>query len=87
MGPDLAGVIGRRDSAWLTSFISDPEKMRSQGDPIAIALTAKYPNVRMPALGIAKADAADLTFLCCSSRDGTGQALEPPGVLVRADLP
>ena len=34
--------------------------MRSQGDPIAIALTAKYPNVRMPALGIAKADAADL---------------------------
>jgi protein SCO1/2 len=60
VGPDLAGVIGRRDSAWLTSFISDPEKMRSQGDPIAIALTAKYPNVRMPALGISKADAADL---------------------------
>jgi protein SCO1 len=60
VGPDLAGVIGRRDSAWLTSFISNPEKMRTQGDPIAIALAAKYPNVRMPALGISKADAADL---------------------------
>ena len=31
--PDLAGVIGRRDRAWLTSYISDPEKMRAQTGP------------------------------------------------------
>jgi protein SCO1 len=60
VGPDLAGVIGLRARGWLTSYISDPEKVRRQNDPIALALAAKFPAVRMPALGVAKADAADL---------------------------
>ena len=49
-----------RDSAWLMSYISDPEKMRVQKDPVALALAAKFPAVRMPAMGVSKTDAADL---------------------------
>src|SRR5262245_9830866 len=59
-GPDLAGIMGRRDRDWLTSFISDPEKMRVQKDPISLDLAVKFKAVRMPAMGVSKADAADL---------------------------
>ena len=60
VGPDLAGVIGRRDRAWLASYISNPEKMRLKGDPVALGLAASHKGVRMPSLGIAAADADDL---------------------------
>ena len=60
VGPDLAGVAARRDRAWLASYISNPEKMRMQNDPIALALAAKFQGVRMPALGVGEVDAADL---------------------------
>jgi len=60
VGPDLAGVMGIRDRAWLMSFISDPEKMRVQQDPIALGLAAKFHAVRMPTMGVSQADAADL---------------------------
>jgi protein SCO1/2 len=58
--PDLAGVTGRRDRAWLLSYISDPQKMRAREDAIALGLAAKFRTVRMPALGISEADAGDL---------------------------
>ena len=46
------------------SFISDPEKMRLQKEPAALALADRFPAVRMPAMGVSKADAADLlTYL------------------------
>ena len=60
VGPDLAGIMGQRDSAWLKRFIADPDKMRLQKDPVALALAAKYPAVRMPTLGVSETDAADL---------------------------
>jgi protein SCO1/2 len=60
VGPDLAGVAERRDREWLLEFISNPEKMRSQKDPIALGLVASFPTVRMPPLGISHADAGDL---------------------------
>jgi protein SCO1/2 len=60
VGPDLRGVTTRRDEAWLESFIQNPSKMRAKQDPIALALAAEYPAVRMPAVGLAPADAADL---------------------------
>ena len=60
VGPDLAGVMALRDRDWLMSYISDPEKMRVQKDPVALALAAKFPAVRMPAMGVSKTDAADL---------------------------
>lgn len=51
IGPDLQGVTGRRERAWLLRFISDPERMRSEGDSIAAANLARF-GVRMPNLGL-----------------------------------
>jgi protein SCO1 len=60
VGPDLRGVTDRRERAWLESFIMRPDLARGRNDPVAVALVAKFPGVRMPALGIAEADATDL---------------------------
>jgi len=60
VGPDLRGVTARRDRAWLTSFIRDPKTKHAAKDPIALALAARFPGVRMPALGIGDVDAVDL---------------------------
>ena len=60
VGPDLHGVTERRDTAWLKSFIADPERMRTQRDPIALELMAARPGIRMPNLGLSAVDAEDL---------------------------
>ena len=60
LGPDLHGVATTRDREWLTRFIVNPEKVRASGDPIALALRAKYQQVVMPSLDLGPADAAVL---------------------------
>jgi protein SCO1 len=60
VGPDLRGVTDRRDRGWLENFIRHPDTMRAQRDPDAMALVAKYPGARMPALGLGEIDANDL---------------------------
>jgi protein SCO1/2 len=60
LGPDLLGVAATRDRAWLTRFIVDPEEVRAGGDPIALALRAKYKQVVMPSLDLGARDAAVL---------------------------
>jgi protein SCO1 len=56
-GPDLAGVTARRDHDWLVRFIFSPQKLREAGDPIALALRAKYTSVVMPNLDLGTDDA------------------------------
>jgi protein SCO1 len=58
VGPDLRGVTTRREKPWLAAFIRNPGQMRAQQDPVALALAAQFPAVRMPALGLAENDAA-----------------------------
>jgi protein SCO1/2 len=60
VGPDLRGVTTRRDQPWLSAFIQNPGQLRARQDPLALSLAAEYPAVRMPAMGIAANDAADL---------------------------
>jgi protein SCO1/2 len=60
VGPDLRGVTERRDADWLTRFITNPPKVRASGDEAAADLVARFPGVRMPLLGLAENDAADL---------------------------
>jgi protein SCO1 len=60
VGPDLDGLTLRRSRVWITDFLIDPIKMRARQDPIALALAAKFPGVRMPYLKIHASDAADL---------------------------
>ncbi|MCU1295061.1 MAG: hypothetical protein JWP08_3911, partial [Bryobacterales bacterium] len=50
VGPDLRGVMGHRDRAWLAHFIASPNEMLAQKDPTATALFAKYKQVKMPNL-------------------------------------
>ena len=60
VGPDLSGILGRRTRDWLVSFISKPEKVRAEKDPVALDLAARFPAVRMPAMGVSANDVADL---------------------------
>jgi protein SCO1/2 len=60
VGPDLGGVTTRRTRDWLTSYIMEPEKLRARQDPVALSLTAKYPTVRMPNLGLSEFDSSDV---------------------------
>ena len=48
MGPDLAGVTKRRDREWVARYLNSAEKMRQEGDPIALELATKYKTVGMP---------------------------------------
>src|SRR5262249_537125 len=49
-----------RSRAWISDFLITPIAMRARKDPIALALAAKFPGVRMPYLQIHESDAADL---------------------------
>jgi len=60
IGPDLAGVTTTRDREWLQQFILRPDRMLAAGDPIAVALRAKYKDVRMPNLSLSDSDAKAL---------------------------
>src|SRR5262245_10758866 len=60
VGPDLAGVAERRPTDWLMRVTANPDSLRSQKDPIALALMHKYPTIRMPAMGISEGEALDL---------------------------
>ena len=58
VGPDLLGVIERRESDWLTRWIREPDIMLAEGDPIASEMLAEFNNVAMPNLGLTEADVA-----------------------------
>jgi len=60
VGPDLTGVTTRRTRDWLVSYIMEPEKVRAKRDPVAMALAAQYPTVRMPNLGLSELDSSDV---------------------------
>jgi protein SCO1 len=64
LGPDLAGVTGQRERAWLARYLAAPDRMLAEGDPIATALHARYGNIAMPNLHLDAAEvAALLTYL------------------------
>jgi protein SCO1 len=58
LGPGLLDVTARRDRAWLTRFIAAPEKMNAAGHPVAVALRARYDQVRVPNLGLSESEIA-----------------------------
>jgi protein SCO1/2 len=76
VGPDLAGLAERRSRDWLIQFLSDPEKMRREKDPIALDLVRSFPTVRMPALGIKDGTAEDL-LAYVANKEEAAQRLYP----------
>lgn len=56
IGPDLKGVTSVRDHGWLARFITTPDKVIAEKDPIATDLFKKYKQVNMPNLRLADID-------------------------------
>ena len=48
VGPALAGVKERRDSAWLVQFVASSQTMIAEGDSTAVALFNEFNKVPMP---------------------------------------
>jgi cytochrome c2 len=76
VGPDLRGVADRRDRRWLIDFIRNPTKMLARNDPDAVALAASFP-VRMPFMGLAETDAADVMAYVTAETSRLGQRQAP----------
>jgi protein SCO1/2 len=69
VGPDLAGVTDRRDRAWLTRYLREPDQALAEGDPVATALYSKYHQIPMPNLSLDGEDVdAVLAYLEAQSR-------------------
>ena len=60
IGPDLLGVTWKRDRAWLTRWMKEPNKMLAEKEPLAITLFAEYNKVAMPNMGLNDKDIQDL---------------------------
>jgi len=54
-GPDLLGVVERRDQTWLKSWLKDPTPML-QNDSLAMALLAAAKGVKMPNMKLSERD-------------------------------
>jgi protein SCO1/2 len=69
LGPDLAGVLERRDRDWLARWLEKPNELLAQGDPIALELFERHGKVAMPNLSLDEADVnALLEFIESESR-------------------
>jgi len=80
VGPDLKGVMARRDRNWLVRWISTPDKMLAERDPVATQLFQKFNNVPMPNLGLSETDAASVLAYLETSTEGAlaSQPLQAP---------
>lgn len=74
VGPDLEGVTERRDVAWLTRWISEPDVMLAEGDPIATELLAQHNNVPMPNSGLTAAEVRDVISYLTNPSGGSAAA-------------
>ncbi|MBZ5538605.1 MAG: SCO family protein [Acidobacteriia bacterium] len=93
VGPDLLGVTTVRSRAWLSRFLTVPDQMLTERDPIATALYKQYNQVQMPNLHLNEGEVnAILGYLATqtvSSHASTsiggkaGDARMEPGVMMR----
>ncbi len=60
VGPNLAGVVKRRDPAWLIRWLKEPDKMLAEQDPIATGLFIAYNYVPMPNMRLTQDEVHDL---------------------------
>jgi protein SCO1/2 len=60
IGPDLAGVPAARQHDWLLRFITHPDKVLKENDPVATALYKRFNQVNMPNLSLTEKDAESL---------------------------
>lgn len=78
VGPDLAGVTRQRSVDWLTHWISTPDELLAQHDPVATQLLSQY-HVPMPNFGLTAVQVADLiAYLSQPPPRKVAQAAAPP---------
>lgn len=80
VGPDLQGVTGLRERTWLQEFILDPNSKFDSGDPTALQLLQEFNNIKMPNMGLSKAD-VDSILLFLESSSGVVQPTAPPAAV------
>jgi mono/diheme cytochrome c family protein len=84
VGPDLKGLTERRDRAWAVAFISTPDQVIKQGDPIATQLVKEY-GMPMPNVGVSAKDAEALVdYIAQASGGAQGQAAQPAALVGNA---
>ncbi len=88
VGPDLAGVIERRDPEWLRRFMREPDALRQEKDELATSLDARYPGAKMPNLGLSKQDVDDLLVYleAAHAQNGGKSALAAPKIIVAPEI-
>jgi mono/diheme cytochrome c family protein len=72
IGPDLVGVMDRREEAWLTRFLQSPGALIDAQDPVAVGLVQKFNGVRMPDQQLTDAQRQELFayFRECTGKGG-----------------
>jgi protein SCO1/2 len=70
IGPDLLGVAQKRDPAWLTRWVAEPDKMLAEKDPLAMRLFEQYRGIRMPNLGLSPGQVSAVVAYMKKSGDG-----------------
>jgi cbb3-type cytochrome oxidase cytochrome c subunit len=73
-GPDLAGVLERRELGWLRRWLKNPTQML-ETDSLAQAMLAQYNNTKMPNMRLSDADIESLLqFIAAESEKHRQQA-------------
>jgi protein SCO1/2 len=86
LGPDLAGVVERRPRPWLLRWIKEPDKMRAQKDPTAMALSAKFGGVPMPNLKLSNDDVAEVVdFIAAETKRQRASLARPSNLPAAAE--
>jgi mono/diheme cytochrome c family protein len=72
VGPDLLGVVARRQKSWFAKFVRGPSRLIDAGEPTAAALYQKFQPVKMPdqPLTDAEVDGVWAYFTSCNDKGG-----------------
>ncbi|MCP3057941.1 cytochrome c [Myxococcus sp. K38C18041901] len=86
IGPDLHGVLERREEAWVTRFMKSPGALIDSGDPVATELLAKFNGVRMPDQALSDAERDSLfAFIRDCTQKGMGGCKPSPAEKMGTD--
>ena len=84
-GPDLKGIAGRRQRAWLVKFIQDPHALIAAKDPTAVALQQQFSGMEMPGFANISAAQAEALLDYIAQQAGSAAPQTPEPVQLAAD--
>lgn len=88
VGPDLLGVVQRRDAAWLRRWIKEPNVMLEEEDPLAMALYRQYRELPMPNLGLSDKEVEQvIEYMSTVGKEGSKISDSSPSASDSATVP